>query len=82
MIKYERIRRYFETDEDHYFRRKSETKKVWDTLLVMVGKSNHVRGQPDSDDNTTLRGWIQDILLKIRSVAVMPVAVRLNLSKA
>ena len=35
---------------------KSETKKVWDTLLVMVGKSNQVRGQPDSDDNTTLTG--------------------------
>ena len=62
-------------------RRKSENKKAWDPLLSKP-KKGHVCGQPDSDDNTTIKGWIQDNLLKIRSVAVMPVLVRLNLSKA
>ena len=44
--------------------------------IASDGQKDHVRGQPDSDDDTTLRGWIQDNLLKIRSVAVMPVSER------
>ena len=50
--------------------------------IASDGQKDHVRGQPDSDDDTTLMSRNQASLLNIRSDAVVPLSVRRNLRKA